>query len=423
MLNINSWRNKMLGLNKNKIPILASVLSSSMAFASAPDLSNYEHLRMSNEELGQLRWAEEWASLPEADFFAQIPPTQLENIPLAPKSLTVQEERYIISFWTYVLALEQFNKLNAMPDFFKDTINTYIQRMQHYNSTWYWEETSQYGAYGQEPFLLNNNPAATGGYQYPFPYPEEKNPVRIRNTMFKNHLTQMVGLYQKLYGDYKYSESNSITFTDSDGGIYNYNFHELIELSYWEMKKEDAPRGPDNTNFFQDLAYGNPDIANACIECEPNMCWAPCNTHVMISLKLYDQQFGTTYFEDIKPAYKEWMDNNNLYVENHPDPNARYRTAGWHTLKQDETLHPEDMGATWWEKLFYMADAVVEGYPAGMLAYTAVSAANEGWTVTFMYATTRLGFGLLPNSSRIMWTTTKSTMRSSLITAESSTMG
>ena len=370
----------------HRITAAMALLSSSVVFGAAPDLSQYEHLRASDKELGQLRWAEEWANLTEPEFFAQIPPTQLEDIPLAPKSLTVQEERYIISFWTYVLALEQFNKFNAMPDMFKETIDTYIQRMQHYNASWYWEETSQFGAYGQEPFSLNNNTAATGGYLYPYPYSEEKDPVRIRNTMYKNHLTQMIGLYQKLYGDYKYSEPNSITFTDSDGMTYQYSQHDLIDLTYWEMKKEDAPRGPNNTNFFQELAYGNEEIANACIECEPNMCWAPCNTHVMISLKLYDDQFGTSYFEDIKPEFKEWMDSKNIYVEDDPNPDAAYRTSGWHTLKQDETLHPAEMGTTWWENLYYMGTQVAEGYPAGMLAFPSVSSANEGWTVTMMNA-------------------------------------
>jgi hypothetical protein len=339
---------------------------------------------MSDKELGQLRWAQEWASLSEAEFFAQIPPTQFEGIPFSPQSLTVAEERYILGFWSYVLAIEQFHKLNAVPDFFKNTVDVLIQRMQHYSSTWYWEDVSVTGVYAQEPFLLNNNPLATGGYSYPFPYKKEKDPARIRNTMYKNHLTQMIGLYQKLYGDNKWSEPGSISLTDSEEGSYAYDFHELVDLTYWEMKKEDAPRGPNTTNFFQELAYGNPAIANACVECEPNMCWAPCNTHVLISFKLHDEQFGTTYFEDIKPQYKQWMDEKNLYIEDDPDPDYRYRTAGWHVLKQDSTLHPADTGDNFFENLFYYGEQLVEGYPLGMLGNQISSSAMEGWTVTFM---------------------------------------
>jgi hypothetical protein len=74
-----------------KIVIAALVLFSfsNVASAALPDLSKYEHLRMADKELGHLRWAQEWASLSEAEFFAQIPPTQFEGIPFAPQSLTV----------------------------------------------------------------------------------------------------------------------------------------------------------------------------------------------------------------------------------------------------------------------------------------------------------------------------------------------
>ena len=375
----------MLGSNKFKMPLVAaSMLVSSMTFAAAPDLSVYDHLKMSDKEVGQIRWTEEWSNLSVDDFFAQIPPTQLEGIPFAPQSLTVAEERYILGFRTYALALQQFNKLNAMPDFLKDTMDVLIQRMQHNKATWYWESVSQFGVYAQEPFFLNNNIFATWPYVYPYPYAKEKDPVRVRNTMHKNHLTQMIGFYQKLYGDNTYSQANSLTFTDNSGGTYDYDYHELVDLSYWEMKKDNAKRGPNQTNFFKELAYRDPDVKNACIECEPNMCWAPCNTHVLISLKLHDEQFGTSYFNDIKAKYKEWMDDKNIYLENNANPDLAWSTAGWHTLKQDETLHPIETGGNLWENALYFGTMIGEGYPLGMMAQTVSSSALEGWNVTFM---------------------------------------
>jgi len=374
----------MLGSNKFKIPLVAaSMLVSSMTFA-APDLSAYDHLKMSTEEVGQMRWAEEWTNLSEDDFFAQIPATTLEDIPFAPKSLTLAEERYILGFRTYALGLQQFHKLNAMPAFLKDTMDVLIQRMQHNKATWYWEENSMFGVYAEEPFFLNNNIFATWPYVYPYPYAKETDPVRVRNTMYKNHLTQMISFYQKLYGDYKYSQPNSITLTDNAGGTYSYDYHELVDLSYWEMKKDNAKRGPNNTNFFKDLAYRDPDVKNACIECEPNMCWAPCNTHVLISLKMHDEQFGTTYFNDIKAKYKQWMDDKGMYIEDHANPDYAWSTSVWHALKQDETLGVAEAGDSLWEKTLYMGTMVAEGYPIGMLAQGYSSTAVEGWTLTFM---------------------------------------
>jgi len=88
-------------------------------------------------------------------------------------------------------------------------------------------------------------------------------PISEGNIMYKGHLNLMYGLYQLVSGDERYSTE----------------FNWLTEKIVAEMRKHHAEGKHEGA------------------DCEPGRYFAQCNSISLLSLKVYDQLYGTTYGE------------------------------------------------------------------------------------------------------------------------------
>lgn len=88
-------------------------------------------------------------------------------------------------------------------------------------------------------------------------------PISEGNIMYKGHLNLMYGLYQLISGDERYSTE----------------FSWLTEKIVVEMRKHHAEGKHEGA------------------DCEPGRYFAQCNSISLLSLKIYDQLYGTTYGE------------------------------------------------------------------------------------------------------------------------------
>jgi hypothetical protein len=304
------------------------------------DLSAYPE--MSDEEIGQLKWALLIAD-DALDDFSRIESLKINGIPFTmPMQLLLSSYRYVIAFTTYFLATEQFHKIPACQEIIQPRMDRMIQKMLQRRVWEYWATTST-GVYTSlfEPDLRITH------------YPTEHDPVRVRNIMYSGHLAHMIALYEKLYGDMKWSQPGSIVFEWSDNEKYVYDNNSLQKLM--------------RDSFIILPAH--------CIECEPNCCYPECNQHPILALKLYDQVHGTHYFDDSKEYFLDWYLKNNMI-----DP-VTHETAAFYLVKQRRTL-----GAKTWEwsldnSLGSIVMHKVREYKLGF-----IDASADGWNGTFMHA-------------------------------------
>ncbi|MEL6987632.1 MAG: hypothetical protein AAGK97_07345, partial [Bacteroidota bacterium] len=88
-------------------------------------------------------------------------------------------------------------------------------------------------------------------------------PISEGNIMYKGHLNLMYGLYQLISGDERFAEE------------YTWLTEKIIE----EMRRHHAEGKHEGA------------------DCEPGRYFAQCNSISLLSLKIYDQLYGTTYAE------------------------------------------------------------------------------------------------------------------------------
>ena len=251
---------------------------------------------MNDKELGHLRFVVKIANA-EIDDFDLIPySNSIATGKGGNTQASMSSYRYALAFMTYFLALEQFHKIPAWTDFLQAKFDRLIIKMQHKKVWDYWAEASK----GTPPYEPNMDR----------PYPSERDPVRIKNIMYSGHLAQMISLYEKLYVDLKWGQPNSIQFKWNEKEIYYYDTHKLHKLIY------DA--------FMNQV--------NHCIECHQNTCFPVCNQHPILALRVYDDIYGTKYFEKASVLLLDWYTENNLI-----DPDD-HTVASMHLIKQDSVI-------------------------------------------------------------------------------------
>lgn len=307
--------------------------------AEYAEIAPSDYLEMSDEEIGQLKWAFKIAD-DELDDFSRIESLNILGIPFTGNlQLGFCSYRYAIAFTTYFLATEQFHKLPACQEIIKPHMDRLIQKMLQKKVWQYWAVTST----GVYTFALEPNLSIN--------YPSERDPVRIKNIMYSGHLAHMIALYEKMYGDMKWSQSGSIVFKWNDHEQYVYDNASLQKVLY--------------DQFINLPAH--------CIECEPNACFPECNQHPILALKLYDQVHGTNLFDKAQDYLWDWFLKNEMI-----DP-VTHETAAVFLAKQQLTLGPDTLD-------FGNALSAITIPLADQLMFRIYSAAADGWTGTFMHA-------------------------------------
>jgi hypothetical protein len=234
-----------------------SVKTLSEIIPAVPSIDPASYQGIGTDEMGLFRW---YLSVSDdaLDDFTRIKSWEESQFYLS-------SYRYSIAFMTYFFAMEQYFKLPAWSEYIQPRMDRLIQKMQQKRVWENWAIRSK-GVDFLEP-LMNT------------PYPEERDPVVDENIMYSGHLGHMIGLYEMLYRDMKWSEPGSIVFKWSDDEKYTYDNHSLQKLMYDQMM---------NNSYHS-------------IECEPNAVFAECNQHPILSFMLYDQVHGTKYAEARKP--------------------------------------------------------------------------------------------------------------------------
>ncbi|HEY9161210.1 MAG TPA: hypothetical protein VIS94_09000 [Desulfomonilia bacterium] len=257
---------------------------------AVPNVDPASYLQIGNDEMGMFRWYLTMCDDPLDDF------SKIES--WDKDQYFISSYRYSIAFITYMLALEQYHKLNAWREYIKPRMDRLIQKMLMKQVWQYWAMRSK-GVSFLEP-LLNT------------PYPEERDPVGHKNIMYSAHLGQMIGLYEMLYRDLKWDEPGSIVFKWSETEQYVYDNNSLQKVMYDQMM------------------YNQ----HQSIECEPNAVFSECNEHPILSFMLYDHVHGTNLAE----ARKRFLD---FFLEKNFINPITHETAVLYLVKQKTMITQE----------------------------------------------------------------------------------
>lgn len=208
------------------------------------------------KELGQVR-----------NIIALAEQPGLENMTYGPRG-AFDQPQFQLAWMYYALAVAQTQQIPAYRERFKLTSDQLIQKMMQPEVWNFWLTVVSDPKFAK--YLDKKN--------------DWRDPVREKNIMYSGHLLQMVGLYQRVYGDKKYTKSGSIGFKiDGIGGFNNkYSFRSLAYII--------------RQQFIDSQLHG--------IECEPNFIFAECNQHPILGLMDYDRIYGTK-LADIRSGFWE----------------------------------------------------------------------------------------------------------------------
>lgn len=268
----------------------ASVKSLTQIAPAIPAIDPATYQQIGTDEMGLLRWYLSVSDDPLDDF------SKIKSYEDA--QFYLSSYRYSIAFMTYFFALEQYHKLPAWREYLQPRMDRLIQKMLQKQVWQYWAERSK-GVDFLEP-LLNT------------PYPEQHDPVGDQNIMYSGHLGHMIGLYEMLYHDLKWSAPGSIVFTWSDTEQYVYDNNSLQKVMYDQMM---------NNSYHS-------------IECEPNAVFGECNQHPILSFMLYDKVHGTSY-ADARELFLDFF-LKNMFI----NP-VTHETVLLYLVKQKTTISQE----------------------------------------------------------------------------------
>jgi hypothetical protein len=294
--------------------------------SAAPALDPNTYPELSKEELGQFRFIAKMADQGLDDY------SNMEGI----DQMGMTAYRYCIAFAGYFLAAEHYYKLSAAPELTQPRIDRLIQKIIQKPVWEFWTMISR-GVPTLEPRMDK-------------PYPMNHDPVGLHNIMYSGHVAHVIGLYESLYRDFKWSQPGSIVFTWSDTEKFVYDNRSLNQVLYDQMKNQTPP----------------------CIQCEPNACFPECNQHPVLSFMLHDQLHGTHFF-DAAPDFFTFFKDVNLI-----DP-VTHETAMLYLIKQKTTVSTQD------PRYHNGVDLVITPLVGSRLVNLYSSSAN-GWTGAFMHA-------------------------------------
>ena len=311
---------------KTRFTILLSGLIFFLGTSGFPQLVNPDdYPAAGREEWGQLMWNLQLANQQIGDF------TNFMKV----DDQGVSACRYTLAFSVYFLAAEQYYKFPAWREAIQPASDRLIQKMLRKEIWGYWSHESM-GITKFEPNMDR-------------PYPQNNDPVSLGNIMYSGHLGMMINLYQMIYHDLKWDRPGSIVFVFDSTTRFVYDNRSLQEVMFLQMMHNPVPG----------------------IECERNAIFPACNTHPMISWKIYDKMHNTRYFEAAHSAFDPWFEK--IFINPRTQDMASFYLikqgwafSGWNPKygnKMDEV----------------MAEMVKKGVDFN-------SGGNDGWIGTFMHA-------------------------------------
>lgn len=277
------------------------------------------------KEWGQLLWNLQLAGQDIADF------TNYSKV----DDQGISACRYTLAFSAYFMALEQYHKFPAWQEVIRPAFDRLVQKMLRKEVWGYWSHESM-GITKFEPDMDR-------------PYPQNNDPVSLGNIMYSGHLGMMINLYQMLYHDMKWDQPGSIVFEYEPGIRFVYDNRSLQEVMLLQMLYNPVPG----------------------IECERNAIFPACNTHPMISWKIYDKTHNSRYFEGAHPVFDPWFEK--VFIN--PQTND---LASFYLIKQGWAF------SGWNPKYGNKMDKVMEEMVKKGVDFN--SGGNDGWIGTFMHA-------------------------------------
>ncbi|MCB2013402.1 MAG: hypothetical protein R3E11_00580 [Sphingobium sp.] len=265
--------------------------------------------------------------------------------------------QFQIAWMYYALAVAQTQQLPAYRELYKKTSDRLIEKMMEPDVWQFWLTVIE------KPRFSKYLDKST----------DWRDPVRSKNIMYSGHLLQMVGLYQRLYADDKYTHAGSIKFEiPGEGGFrHEYSFKSLAE------------------NIRQQFI----DSELEGIECEPNFVFAECNQHPILGLLDYDMIYGTN-LADIRSGF--WEEAEKIGFLNHQTS----RFAGPHLKHENITGKMTTAWNDGWTGLTLHAwnpDAVDKLYPVQRDAEfpKLINQDPAVWSVRWSKASVSTDFGFL----------------------------
>jgi len=279
-----------------------------------------------------------------------------ENMEPGPRG-AFDQYQFQLAWMYYALALAQTQQTPAYRELYQDTSDRLIQKMLQPEVWTFWLDVLKDPAF----------------QKYIDPKVDLRDPVKQKNIMYSGHLLQMVGLYQRLYGDAKYNRMGAISFAmEGENGFHNdYSFVSLAR----NIRQQ----------FIENELAG--------IECEPNLVFAECNQHPILGLMDYDKLYGTN-LADLRGAF--WDEAEKLGLFNHET--SRY--AGPHMKAEHTTGQLKSAWNDGWTGVTMHAwnrDEVAAVYPIQRDAELArlVDQAPDVWLERWSKAGVSTDFGFL----------------------------
>lgn len=172
--------------------------------------------------------------------------------------------RYQLNSLSYALALSQLTRTPAFTGYLAEAQRNVILKMCDRKVWRYWayENLVGYGRWNPDPIALNN-------------------------VMYSAYFGVMVGLYETLNDDRRFSEPGALTLRWKEGQEYAYDFGRLAEAIEFNMRvRPDSPQYP----------------------CEPHLIYPMCNTFAFNSLIMHDRLHGTSRTGDLVQRVREVYD-------------------------------------------------------------------------------------------------------------------
>lgn len=172
--------------------------------------------------------------------------------------------RYQLNSLSYALALSQLTRTPAFTGYLAEAQRNVILKMCDRKVWRYWayENLVGYGRWNPDPIALNN-------------------------VMYSAYFGVMVGLYETLNDDRRFSEPGALTLCWNDRQRYEYDFGRLAGAIEFNMRvRPDSPQYP----------------------CEPHLIYPMCNTFAFNSLIMHDRLHGTAMTGDLVQRVREVYD-------------------------------------------------------------------------------------------------------------------
>ncbi len=174
--------------------------------------------------------------------------------------------RYQLNFLQYAVAMSQYTRTPAFTGYLAEAQRNAIEKMLQPRVWKYWRWENLWGNLRWEP-----------------------DPLRRDNVMLSGYWGVMLGLYESLTGDARYSEPGALTFRNGRREIYPYDFNRVAKLMRANL-------------------LGSPFCM---FPCEPSWIYPFCSSYALNTVILHDRLHGGDS-SDVITGYRDSFDRDFL---------------------------------------------------------------------------------------------------------------